>query len=265
MSDILDTILATKRDEVDAQRRKRSLTSIRGDAEDRREDRRDFVASLRARHAQGFAGVIAEVKKASPSKGVIRPDFDPAAIAASYAEYGAACLSVLTDRHYFQGDASYLEAARGACPLPVLRKDFMIDAYQIYEARALGADCILLIVAGLDDARLRDFAALSSELGMSTLIEVHDEAELERALAFDNELIGINNRNLRTFEVKLSTTLTLSQRISPERITVTESGIATREDVRLMRSQGINTFLIGETFMREPSPGQALERLFAPD
>jgi indole-3-glycerol phosphate synthase len=265
MSDILNTILATKHEEVAAQLRVRSLSSVRGDAEDRREDRRDFAASIRARHAQGLAAVIAEVKKASPSKGVIRPDFDPAAIAASYAEHGASCLSVLTDRLYFQGDARFLQAARAACHLPVLRKDFMVDPYQIYEARALGADCILLIVAALDDARLRDFAALSAELGMDTLVEVHDEAELERALALDCELIGINNRNLRTFEVKLSTTLTLAGRVSGERIVVTESGIASRDDVRLMRSQGIHSFLIGETFMRDPSPGTALERLFAPD
>ncbi|WP_028534251.1 indole-3-glycerol phosphate synthase TrpC [Paludibacterium yongneupense] len=264
MSDILNAILATKRDEVAAQLSKRSLSSIRGDAEDRHGDRRDFAASIRARHAQGLAGVIAEVKKASPSKGVIRPDFDPAAIAESYAEHGAACLSVLTDRNYFQGDASFLQAARAACPLPVLRKDFMVDAYQIYEARALGADCILLIVAALDDARLRDFADLSRELGMATLVEVHDAAELDRALPLDCELIGINNRNLRTFEVNLSTTLTLAQRLSDDRLIVTESGIASRDDVRLMQSQGINTFLIGETFMRDPVPGAALERLFAP-
>jgi indole-3-glycerol phosphate synthase len=207
--------------------------------------------------------VIAEVKKASPSKGVIRADFDPAAIAASYQRHGAACLSVLTDRDFFQGDPRYLEAARSACRLPVLRKDFLVDEYQVYEARAMGADCILLIAAALDDARLHAFHDLACELDMAVLVEVHDADELARALALSTPLIGINNRNLRSFEVDLATTIDLLPQIDAERIIVTESGIVTPSDVRRMLDQRVTTFLVGEAFMRASDPGEALATLFA--
>ncbi len=263
MSDILKRIVATKHEEVAAARAARSYQSVRADAEARQQDLRDFVGALRAKHAAGQAGVIAEVKKASPSKGIIRPDFRPADIAESYQIHGAACLSVLTDRDYFQGSPDYLEAARAACTLPVLRKDFMVEPYQIVEARAMGADCILLIVAELDLPQLRDFEALAAELGMAALVEVHDEAELERALQLKSPLIGVNNRNLRTFEVSLDTTLRLLPQIGAERIAVTESGIATPADVARMREHGVHTFLVGEAFMREADPGAALARLFA--
>jgi indole-3-glycerol phosphate synthase len=224
---------------------------------------RGFAAALRTRIDAGSAAVIAGVKKASPSKGVMRPDFRPAEIARSYAAGGATCLSVLTDVDFFQGDDAYLQQARAACALPVLRKDFTIDRYQVYEARALGADCILLIVAALDDARLHDLAVLARELGMDVLIEVHDAAELDRALATDAGLIGINNRNLRTFETRLQTTLELRPRVPAERLLVTESGIVTAEDVALMRSAGVHAFLVGEAFMRAEDPGAELRRLFA--
>lgn len=262
MSDILEKILLTKREEVAAALRHRSLSSVRADAE-QRTDVRDFVGALRQKISQGAAGVIAEIKKASPSKGVIRADFQPAEIAQSYAQHGAACLSVLTDRQYFQGDNTYLQAARAACDLPVLRKDFMVDPYQIIEARALGADCILLIVAALDDAQLRDFEALAHELGMAVLVEVHDEAELERALALKTSLIGVNNRNLRTFEVNVETTLRLLRYFDSGRIPVTESGISSTDEVARLRAQDVHAFLVGEAFMREADPGAALARLFA--
>ena len=261
MSDILNTIIATKHQEIAAALASRPLSSVRADAE-ARGDRRDFVAALRAKHALGKAAVIAEIKKASPSKGVIREDFQPAAIAESYAAHGAACLSVLTDRQYFQGDASYLEAARGACHLPVLRKDFIVDDYQVYEARAMGADCILLIAAALELPKMKALEALANELGMAVLVEVHNEEELDAALQLKTELVGVNNRNLRTFEVSLATTLKLLPRITDGRIAVTESGIATIEDVRLMQASGVHTFLVGEAFMREAEPGEALSRLF---
>ncbi|GGY17377.1 indole-3-glycerol phosphate synthase TrpC [Paludibacterium paludis] len=263
MSDILTTILATKHEELRAARASRPLERVRADAQARQGDRRDFIAALRARHALGKAAVIAEIKKASPSKGVIREHFEPAAIAERYEAGGAACLSVLTDRQYFQGSPDYLEAARGACGLPVLRKDFLVDPYQVYEARAMGADCILLIAAALDDARMRDMEALALELDMAVLVEVHDEAELERALHLSTPLIGVNNRNLKTFEVSLTTTLRLVGVMPPDRIPVTESGIATQDDVRLMRSHRVDSFLVGEAFMREADPGEALSRLFA--
>lgn len=262
MSDILEKILLTKREEVAAALRHRPLSSVRADAE-QRTDVRDFVGALRQKISQGAAGVIAEIKKASPSKGVIRADFQPAEIAQSYAQHGAACLSVLTDRQYFQGDNTYLQAARAACDLPVLRKDFMVDPYQIIEARALGADCILLIVAALDDAQLRDFEALAHELGMAVLVEVHDEAELERALALKTPLIGVNNRNLRTFEVNVETTLRLLRYFDSGRIPVTESGISSTDEVARLRAQDVHAFLVGEAFMREADPGAALARLFA--
>ncbi len=264
MSDILNTIIATKHQEIAQALSVRPLAAVRRDAEARREDRRDFVAAIRAKHALKQPGVIAEIKKASPSKGVIRTDFQPAQIAESYAKAGAACLSVLTDKQYFQGDAAYLEAARAACHLPALRKDFMVDEYQIHEARAMGADCILLIAAALSLPQMRDFEALANELGMAVLVEVHNGAELEQALQLNTELIGINNRNLRTFEVSLSTTLKLLPEIGADRIVVTESGILSADDVRLMRSHDVHTFLVGEAFMRQPEPGQALASLFFP-
>ena len=262
MSDILKTIIATKHVEVADSLKTRPLTAVRADAEARHDDRRDFVAAMRAKHAAGQAAVIAEAKKASPSKGVIRAEFDPASIARSYAEHGAACLSVLTDRQYFQGCTDYLQAARAACTLPVLRKDFMVDEYQIYEARAMGADCILLIAAALSLPEMRDFEALALGLGMAVLVEVHDEAELDLALQLATPLIGVNNRNLRTFEVSLDNTLKLLPRIGQDRIAVTESGICSADDVRLMRDRGVHSFLVGEAFMREADPGLALEQLF---
>jgi len=262
MSDILQQIVAVKRDEVAAGRARRSLASWRAEAEARR-DLRGFAAALRARVADGAAAVIAEVKKASPSKGVLRAHFVPADIAASYARHGAACLSVLTDERFFQGAAAYLGEARAACTLPVLRKDFMIDPYQVVEARALGADCILLIAACLDDAQMADLEAEAMALGMDVLVEVHDGDELDRALRLHTPLVGINNRNLRTFEVSLQTTLDLQARVPADRLLVTESGILSGDDVRRMRAAGVHAFLVGEAFMRAPEPGAALAALFA--
>jgi indole-3-glycerol phosphate synthase len=262
MSDILDKIVAVKRDEISAARRRSDEASVRRDAEGRK-DVRDFVGSLRGRIAAGQAAVIAEVKKASPSKGVLRDHFVPAEIAESYARRGAAALSVLTDAQFFQGDASYLEQARLSCPLPVLRKDFMVDAYQVFEARAMGADCILLIAACLDDALMADLEAQAHALGMAVLVEVHDGAELDRALRLKTPLVGINNRNLRTFDVTLDTTIGLLPRVPADRLLVTESGILGRADVARMRESGVHAFLVGEAFMRAPDPGRALEALFA--
>jgi indole-3-glycerol phosphate synthase len=262
MSDILDKIVAVKRDEISLARRRRDLPSLRRDAESLG-GLRDFAGALRTKIAAGQAGVIAEVKKASPSKGVLREDFLPAAIAQSYAEHGAATLSVLTDQNFFQGSADFLRQARAACPLPVLRKDFMVDAYQVFEAREMGADCILLIVACLDDALMADLEAQAHALGMAVLVEVHDGAELDRALRLETPLLGINNRDLRTFEVSLQTTLDLQQRVPAERVLVTESGIRVRSDVERMREAGVHAFLVGEAFMRAPDPGQALAELFA--
>jgi indole-3-glycerol phosphate synthase len=261
MSNILQKITDVKHQEVAAARAVRSLASWREEAESRT-DVRGFAAALRQRVQQGQAGVIAEVKKASPSKGVIRPQFHPAEIALSYAEHGAACLSVLTDVSFFQGSTQYLQQARAACTLPVLRKDFMVDEYQIHESRALGADAILLIAACLDDAQMHDFEACATALGMDVLVEVHDHPELERALRLHTPLIGVNNRDLRSFEVRLQTTLDLLPHIPVGRTLVTESGIHTPADVALMRQQGVSTFLVGEAFMRAPSPGQALSELF---
>ena len=220
------------------------------------------MGALRAKHAVKQAGVIAEIKKASPSRGVIRPDFKPAEIAATYQAHGAACLSVLTDEQYFQGHADYLKAARAACTLPALRKDFMLDEYQVYEARAWGADCILLIAAELDLSQMRDLEATAHSLGMAVLVEVHNGHELEQAMQLKTPLMGVNNRNLRTFEVSLQTTLDLLKHIDADRIVVTESGIATAEDIALMRQHDVHTFLVGETFMRAEDPGLALEKLF---
>lgn len=262
MNDILEQILTVKADEVARARKLRSEAELRREAESR-QDVRGFVAALEAAIEAGRAGVIAEIKKASPSKGVIRADFDPAAIAGSYAAGGAACLSVLTDVKFFQGSHNYLRQARAACSLPVLRKDFVIDSYQVIEARAMGADCVLLIVAALKLAQLRDLEALAIDLGMDVLIEVHDAAELDVALQLRSPLLGINNRNLRTFETTLQNTLDLLPKIPTGKVIVTESGIATPEDVQLMRSNNVNAFLIGETFMRAAGPGQELARLFA--
>ncbi len=298
MSDILQKILAVKREEVAAAQAQKPSAALRAEAE-AQPPPRDFTGAIRAKVSAGGTAVIAEIKKASPSKGVIRADFRPGEIAASYAAHGAACLSVLTDRRFFQGAPEYLQAARAACALPVLRKDFIIDEYQVVEARAMGADCILLIVAAFADggaacrsgfspmtegnpcgtsaavvglkpdlqmavAHMRELEALAHELGMAVLVEVHDAAELDLALQLKTPLIGINNRNLRTFEVSLQTTLDLLPRIPPERIAVTESGILAPPDVALMRSHGVNAFLVGEAFMRAPEPGIALQALFAP-
>lgn len=263
MSDILNTILARKVEEIEQRSRVRPLAEVRARAASR-PPTRGFVDAINRRTTAGDAAVIAEVKKASPSKGLIRADFDPAEIARSYEAGGAACLSVLTDVDFFQGSNLYLGVAREACTLPVLRKDFTIEPYQVYEARMIGADAILLIVAALEDGPLVEMANLANELGMDVLVEVHDIDELERALQTDCQLIGVNNRNLRTFEVSLDTSIQLKDAVPRDRTLVTESGIATREDVARMRDAGINTFLIGESFMRERDPGAALQRLFAP-
>lgn len=262
MSDILNKIVSVKHEELALARQRRSLASWREAAEQRR-DVRGFAQALRSKAAQGQAAVIAEIKKASPSKGVIRQHFVPADIARSYAQHGAACLSVLTDERFFQGHADYLHQARQACSLPVLRKDFMVDEYQVHEARAIGADCILLIAACLDDAQMRDLEACAQALGMDVLVEVHDGAELDRALRLRTPLVGVNNRNLRTFEVSLQTTLDLQQRVPADRLLVTESGIMGPPDVQRMREAGIHAFLVGEAFMRAADPGAALAELFA--
>ncbi|OIN92810.1 MAG: indole-3-glycerol-phosphate synthase [Comamonadaceae bacterium CG1_02_60_18] len=262
MSDILQKICAVKHQEVASARKRKSLEAVRADAESRVLTR-DFEGALRAKIAAGRPAVIAEIKKASPSKGVLREDFIVADIAQSYAELGAACLSVLTDQQFFQGCVDYLKQARASCPLPVLRKDFMVDAYQIYESRSVGADAVLLIAACLDDAQLRDFEQIARGLDMAVLVEVHDATELERALKLQTPLIGVNNRNLKTFEVSLDTTLTLKQAIPADRVLVCESGIHTRDDVLRMGAAGVHAFLVGEAFMRAPDPGQALAELFA--
>ena len=261
MSNILDKIVAVKREEVAAAIQRKSLEAMRADAESRLLTR-DFVGAMRAKIAAGRPAVIAEVKKASPSKGVLREDFIAADIAQSYAEHGAACLSVLTDRQFFQGSVDYLKQARASCQLPVLRKDFLVDAYQVYESRAMGADCILLIAACLDDAQMKDMEAMARSLDMAVLVEVHDRAELERALKLKTPLIGVNNRNLQTFEVSLDTTLTLRAAVPADRLLVTESGIQTRDDVLRLGAAGVNAFLVGEAFMRAPDPGEALAALF---
>ena len=266
MNDILEKIVAVKREEVAAGLKKVSLAAMREDAESRVLTR-DFVGALRAKIAVGQAAVIAEVKKASPSKGVIRADFIPADIAQSYAEgdgqVSAACLSVLTDRQFFQGRIDYLKQARASCELPVLRKDFMIDPWQVYESRAIGADCILLIAAVLSDAQMAELEAVAHALDMAVLVEVHDGAELQRALKLKTPLVGINNRNLRSFETTLDTTLGLIKDVPHDRLLVTESGIATRADVQRLRDAGVQAFLVGEAFMRAPEPGLALAELFA--
>ena len=262
MSDILDKIITVKREEVAALFRQKPLSAMRADAESRVLTR-DFVGALRSEIAAGKPAVIAEVKKASPSKGVLRPDFIPADIAQSYAEYGAACLSVLTDKQFFQGSIEYFKQARASCSLPALRKDFMIDPYQIYESRVMGADCILLIAAVLSDAEMKDMEALAISLDMAVLVEVHDAAELERGLRLKTPLIGINNRNLKTFDVSLETTLGLLNQVPEGRIVVTESGISATADVKRMRDSNVHAFLVGEAFMRAEDPGVALKALFS--
>jgi indole-3-glycerol phosphate synthase len=261
MTDILNKIIAKKREEVATGKALRSMEQLRAEA-DRQPPPRDFVGAIRAKIAAGLPAVIAEIKKASPSKGVIRPDFHPALIAASYEAGGAACLSVLTDRPFFQGDTEYLKEARAACSLPVLRKDFMIDPWQVMEARAMGADCILLIVSALSLPAMQELESLAFDLGMAVLVESHDGAELDLALQLSTPLMGVNNRNLRTFELSLDTTLSQLDRIPENRIVVTESGILAPADVALMREHQVHTFLVGEAFMRAPDPGQELARLF---
>ena len=261
MADILQKILATKQREVAEASSAVPLAQVKAQAAVASEPR-DFEAALRMKIRAGEPAVIAEVKKASPSKGVLRADFDPAAIARSYAAAGAACLSVLTDREYFQGAPEYLQAARGACALPALRKDFMVDPYQVYEARALGGDCILLIVAALEPAVMRELEAHALGLGMAVLVEIHNAAELDAALTLKTPLLGINNRNLRTFETRLESTLDLLSSIPADKLVVTESGILSSADVRLMRSRGVEAFLVGEAFMRAKDPGAALAELF---
>ena len=261
MSDILNKIIATKHEEVAAARGVKSMAQLEAEIAQQGAPR-DFVAAIRQKIENGQSAVIAEIKRASPSKGVIRADFRPADIARSYAEHGAACLSVLTDRQYFQGAPEYLQAARAACTLPVLRKDFLIDAYQVAEARAMGADAILLIAAALDLPQMQTLERQAMDYGMAVLVEVHDGLELEAALQLQTPLLGINNRNLRTFEVSLETTLGLLPRIPAERIVVTESGILSRGDVIRMRESDVHAFLVGEAFMRAPEPGEALAALF---
>ncbi|MGB5305165.1 MAG: indole-3-glycerol phosphate synthase TrpC [Gammaproteobacteria bacterium] len=262
--DILKKILARKAEEIAARSSQHGLHELRGRAESA-DAPRGFLSSLERKLAARQSAVIAEIKKASPSRGILRADFDPAQIAVSYAKGGAACLSVLTDVDFFSGADAYLQAARAACALPVLRKDFNIDPYQVYEARAIGADCILLIVAALEDAMLLELFQLADQLGMDALVEVHDAAELERALQTPARLIGINNRNLRSFETRLEVTLELLDRIPAGRIVVTESGIHTAADVALMRAHGVNTFLVGEAFMKAADPGKRLAELFGPN
>jgi len=263
VADILERIVGVKRAEIARARAAVPPAAIEESAR-RAPPAREFIGALRAKLDAGQPAVIAEVKKASPSRGVLRERYEPAAIAATYERHGAACLSVLTDADFFQGALEHLRAARAACALPVLRKDFTIDPYQVYEARAAGADCILLIVAALEDARMRELEKVALGLGMAVLVESHDGVELERALALETPLIGINNRNLRTFETRLETTLDLLERIPAGRTVVTESGILAPEHVRTMRGRGVNCFLVGEAFMRAPDPGAELARLFAP-
>lgn len=259
--DILQKILHTKQAEIAARSAITSLAQLRIQAE-AADPVRGFVRSLQAKVSSGNPAIIAEIKKASPSKGVIRADFDPPAIAQNYTAAGAACLSVLTDAQYFQGHEAYLQAVRAACNLPVIRKDFIVDPYQVYEARAIGADCILLIVAALDDAQMADLYAQATGLGMDVLVEVHDHEEMQRALRLDLPMIGVNNRNLRTFTTSLQTTLNLQAEVPENMLLVTESGIHTRADVKLMRDNGIHTFLVGEAFMRADNPGTELQKLF---
>jgi len=262
LSDVLERIVATKKAEIAAAKRRLAPAEVERRARAAAAPR-DFVGALRAKVAAGRPAVIAEVKKASPSKGVIRADFDPASIARSYESGGAACMSVLTDKEFFQGSEAHLEAARAACRLPVLRKDFMLEPYQVFESRALGADCILLIAAALSREAMRELENVAAGLGMAVLVEVHDATELDAALELKTPLLGINNRNLRTFETRLETTLDLLPRVPAGRLVVTESGILAPQDVARMRARGVHAFLVGEAFMRAADPGAALQQLFA--
>jgi indole-3-glycerol phosphate synthase len=266
MSDILHRIVEVKREEIAAAQKKISFAAMRADAESRVLTR-DFEGALRRKILAGHSAVIAEIKKASPSKGVLRADFIPADIAQSYAQgdgkTSAACLSVLTDRQFFQGQTDYLKQARASCDLPVLRKDFMVDPYQIYESRAMGADCVLLIAACLEDARMAELELVARSLDMAVLVEVHDRPELDRALKLKTPLLGMNNRNLRNFEVSLDTTLDLLKEVPADRLPVTESGILNKADVNRMRDAGVHAFLVGEAFMRAEDPGMALAELFS--
>ena len=265
MADILNKILDVKADEISAAKKHQALASLRRDVESNTEAQsqiRGFESSLRNKIAAGSAGVIAEIKKASPSKGVLREDFHPADIATSYAKHGAACLSILTDEQFFQGAPDYLKQARAACSIPALRKDFMIDPYQVYQARAWGADCILLIVAALDHGLMRELEACAHEIGMDVLVEVHDADELDAALRLETSLLGINNRNLRTFETTLDTTINLLPRIPESKLVITESAIRTRDDVKRMRDHAVHAFLVGEAFMRAHDPGAEFAQLF---
>jgi indole-3-glycerol phosphate synthase len=262
VTDILQRIISVKREEVAAACARRSLASLRSDVQ-QSPPPRDFVGALEQQIRARRPGVIAEIKKASPSKGLLRADFDVAAIARSYAAAGAACLSVLTDRQFFMGADEHLGIARANAAIPILRKDFTVDPYQVYEARAIGADCVLLIVAALSDGAMEELEALALELGMSVLLEVHDEAELARALRLRSPLVGVNNRDLRTFETNLDTTVALSRAVPPDRLVITESGIRSTADVARLRAQGINAFLVGEALMRAADPGEALAELFA--
>ena len=262
MSHVLDRILAAKRREVEERRAKRPLAELQR-AADQASAPRGFERALRAKIAAGKPGVIAEIKRASPSRGMIRADFDPARIARSYEAHGAACLSVLTDREFFGGSAEDLQAARAACALPVLRKDFMIDPYQVYEARSWGADCILLIIDAAPDARLRELEMLARSLGMDVLVESHDGAQLGRALGFETALVGINNRDLRTFETRLETTLDLLERVPPGRLVITESGIGAPADVARMKAAKVSAYLVGSAFMAAQDPGNELSRVFS--
>ena len=260
MDNILDKILATKKNEIKNAKQLFSLSDLTEKIEINN-DERDFVAALQVKHKMRSQAVIAEIKKASPSKGIIRDTFDPVAIAESYEKGGAACLSVLTDKEYFQGDINYIQQIKQTCQLPILRKDFIIDSYQIYESKAFGADCILLIAAALDLSEMKEFEAIAKSLNMAVLVESHNQAELEKALELNTLLIGINNRNLKTFDVSLQTSIDLKEKIPSDRITITESGIFTHEDIDCMNKHGISTFLIGEAFMRDADPGQSLENL----
>jgi indole-3-glycerol phosphate synthase len=260
MDNILDKILATKKNEIKNAKQLFSLSDLTEKIETNN-DERDFAAALQDKHKMRSQAVIAEIKKASPSKGIIRDTFDPVAIAESYEKGGAACLSVLTDKEYFQGDIDYIQQIKQTCQLPILRKDFIIDPYQIYESKAFGADCILLIAAALDLSEMKEFEAIAKSLNMAVLVESHNQAELEKALELNTLLIGINNRNLKTFDVSLQTSMDLKEKIPNDRIAITESGIFTREDIDLMNKHGISTFLIGEAFMRDADPGQSLENL----
>lgn len=262
MSDILEKILVVKRQEVIAAAKRRPLSALESEVRSMPQPR-DFEGALRAKISAGHAAVIAEIKKASPSKGLLRANFDPPEIAKSYEANGAACLSVLTDEQFFQGSVEFLKSARAACSLPVLRKDFMIDPYQVYEARAMGADCILLIVAALEQPQMVELERVALDLGLAVLVEIHNGAELDRALELKTPLLGINNRNLRTFETTLDTTLNLLPRIGKSRLVITESGIHCPEDVARMRASGVDAFLVGEAFMRAQDPGRELLRLFA--